>query len=172
MYFYKIKSIWKLKICFCDFCKKFCFSFSTWSILNPFFCKLGQKTAIFRGFTKLLDEAPVSICLFFCPSNGLSVFRAVRGIKVQKTVQDEQYILHPSNGISKDQYSIWSWFLVKMISPGVFFFFFKTLIFWVVRGIKGQKMAQNDKKFCLSCFISQEQYMYDFNLWYTCVKKW
>ena len=137
---------------------------------EPIFLQLGQKTAIFRGFTKLLDEAPVSICHFFCPSNGLSVFRAVRGIKVQKTVQDEQYILHPSNGISKDQYSIWSWFLVKMISPGVFFFFFKTLIFWVVRGIKGQKMAQNDKKFCLSCFISQEQYMYDFNLWYTCVK--
>ena len=73
---------------------------------EPIFLQLGQKTAIFRGFTKLLDEAPVSICHFFCPSNGLSVFRAVRGIKVQKIVQDEQYILHPSHGISQDQYSI------------------------------------------------------------------
>ena len=38
-----------------------------------------------------------------------------------------------------------------------FFSFFKTLIFWVVRGVKGQKVAQNDKKF-LSPLISQESY--------------
>ena len=35
-----------------------------------------------------------------------------------------------------------------MISPDVFFFyFFKILIFWVVRGKKGQKIVQNEKKF-------------------------
>ena len=45
-----------------------------------------------------------------------------------------------------------------MISPGLFFHFFKILIFWVVNGLKGQKMAQNDKKFCLLHFISQESY--------------
>ena len=33
-----------------------------------------------------------------------------------------------------------------IISPGVFFHFFKNLIFWVVRWEKGQKMAQNEKK--------------------------
>ena len=41
-----------------------------------------------------------------------------------------------------------------IISLGVFFFFFhffKILIFWVVRGVKGQKTVQNDKK--------QEPYM-------------
>ena len=32
-----------------------------------------------------------------------------------------------------------------MISPG-FFSFFVILIFWVVKGVKGQKMVQNDKK--------------------------
>ena len=37
--------------------------------------------------------------------------------------------------------------------------FSKILIFWVVRGIKGQKTVQNDKRFCLSCCISHGLYM-------------
>ena len=36
------------------------------------------------------------------------------------------------------------------------FHFFKILIFRVVRGVKRAKMVQNEKIFCLSCFISQE----------------
>ena len=32
-----------------------------------------------------------------------------------------------------------------MISPGAFFHFFKTLVFWVVSELKGQKMSQTDK---------------------------
>ena len=55
------------------------------------------------------------------------------------------------------------WFLVYlckiMISSGVFFHFFKILIFSVVRRVKGQKMAQNDKGFCLSHSSSQEPYL-------------
>ena len=39
-----------------------------------------------------------------------------------------------------------------------FFYFFKTLIFWIVRGVKGQKIAQNDKKSCLPCLIYQKPY--------------
>ena len=46
-----------------------------------------------------------------------------------------------------------------MISPGVFFQFFKILIFHVVRGVKGQKAVQNDKKFCPSRLISQKPYI-------------
>ena len=46
-----------------------------------------------------------------------------------------------------------------MISPGVFLMFLKTLIFEVVREVKGQKMVQNVKKFCLLCFIFQEPYI-------------
>ena len=37
--------------------------------------------------------------------------------------------------------------------------FFKVLIFWVVNGVKGQKMAQNEKKLCLLHPISQEPYI-------------
>ena len=39
----------------------------------------------------------------------------------------------------------------RIISPGVFYIFFQVLIFGVVNGVKGQKMAQNDK--------SQEAYI-------------
>ena len=46
------------------------------------------------------------------------------------------------------------------------FHFFKILIFLVVRGIRDQKMIQNDKKFCLLHSISQEPYM----TWLSCVK--
>ena len=45
------------------------------------------------------------------------------------------------------------------MSPGVFFFFFKILIFRAFRGVKRQKMVQNDKKLCPSRFISQELYI-------------
>ena len=38
-------------------------------------------------------------------------------------------------------------------------FFFKTLIFRIVGEIKGQKMAQNDKRFCLSHSLSPEAYI-------------
>ena len=40
-----------------------------------------------------------------------------------------------------------------MISTGDFFHFFKILIFWVVRGIKRQKMVQNDKKLCHTPYL-------------------
>ena len=46
-----------------------------------------------------------------------------------------------------------------------FFYFFKILIFQVVWGIKGLKMIQNDKKFCLTCSMSQEPYI----IWLSCM---
>ena len=46
----------------------------------------------------------------------------------------------------------------KIITPGVFFDF-KILIFQVVRGLKEQKMAKNDKNFCLLHLIFQEPYI-------------
>ena len=48
-----------------------------------------------------------------------------------------------------------------MISP--FFHDF----FWVVTGVKVQKMAQNNKK---SCSYLRNCTLYDCHLWYTCVK--
>ena len=54
-----------------------------------------------------------------------------------------------------------------------FFFFFLILIFWAVRGVKGIKIAPNEKLPLHPLHaISQEQYSvaYDHGFWYTCVK--
>ena len=66
-----------------------------------------------------------------------------------------------SRSISKEWYIssfvVHKWKMI--ISPGIFFYFFKILIFWVVRRVKRQMMAQNDKKLRPLDFISQEPYM-------------
>ena len=51
-------------------------------------------------------------------------------------------------------------YVCKMIiSSGVFSIFLKSLIFWVHRGVKGQKTVQNDKTLCLLHSISQDPYI-------------
>ena len=57
-----------------------------------------------------------------------------------------------------------------MISLGVFFFIFSKFWFSGLLNSGGCKMIQNEKKICLLCFTSQESYIYDFHLWYSCVK--
>ena len=77
------------------------------------------------------------------------IFWAVRGVKGQKIAQNEKRKLHLSCAISQEQYSIWSWFsysCIKWWYLQAFFHFFEILIFLVFRGLKGQKMVQNDKK--------------------------
>ena len=77
-----------------------------------------------------------------------------------------------SCSISWEQYSILLWFLLHLCKMmnfwytcekwwylHIFFSCFQNFYFLVVSGVKGQKMAQNDKKFYLSCFISQEPYI-------------
>ena len=74
-------------------------------------------------------------------------------VKGQKMVQnDKKFCL--LCWVSQEPYLIWLLFMVymcKMIFLGIFFFFhfFKISIFRVVSGVKGQKVVQNDKKFCL-----------------------
>ena len=48
--------------------------------------------------------------------------------------------------ISQELYIIWSSFVVNHNISRGFLYFFKTLIFSVVRTVKGQKMAHHDKK--------------------------
>ena len=69
------------------------------------------------------------------------------------------------NSISQEPYIMWLSFVVdkcKIIPPG-FFSFFQNFDF-LVSGIKGQKMAQNDKNFCLLHLISQES-LFIVHLW-------
>ena len=51
------------------------------------------------------------------------------------------------------------------------FFNFKILIFQLVKRLKGQKMAQNDKNSCLLHLIFQEPCIIYLHLWYTCIYK-
>ena len=65
--------------------------------------------------------------------------------------------------ISQEPYIIWLSFMVHIckmiIFSSVLFIFSKILIFWILKGLKGQKMVQNDKRFCLLHAISQEPYI-------------
>ena len=72
------------------------------------------------------------------------------------------------HAISKEQYSIWSWFLVHLckmmiphlckmiILPGIFFSFSKVWFFRLLGGCKCKKMVQNDKKLCPLRLMYQE----------------
>ena len=75
------------------------------------------------------------------------IFRVHRGAKWQKTVQNDK-IFCLSRTLSQKPYIIWLSFTVQMhkmiISPGVFF---SVKFFQVVKGLKGQKIAQNVKSF-------------------------
>ena len=96
------------------------------------------------------------------------IFWVVRRVKVQKIVQNDKKICL-SHFMSHEPHIIWLSFVVHKfkvtISPRAFsIFFFKILIFRVVRGVKGQKMAQNDKKLCQLClFISGPIYYMNFS---------
>ena len=73
--------------------------------------------------------------------------------------------------ISQERYIIWSSFAVhkcKMIvSVGTFFYFFKILIFWVVRRVKGQKWPKMTKN-CPLFFIFQEPYIISWFMVHIC----
>ena len=86
------------------------------------------------------------------------IFWVVEGVKGQKIVQnDKKFCL--SSSTSQEPYIISLSFMLHLhkmiISPGVFFYFFKIFIFWGVRGVKRQKLVQDDTKFCLLHSISQ-----------------
>ena len=61
--------------------------------------------------------------------------------------------------IYQKSYIMWLSFMLhlcKMMIIQVFFIFFKILILWIFRGVKGQKKVQNGKKLGLLHSISQE----------------
>ena len=76
------------------------------------------------------------------------------------TQNDKKFCLLHS--IPQEPYIIWLSFMIHThlqnddIFRCFFFHFLKILISWFHRRVKGQKIVQNDKKFCLLCSISQE----------------
>ena len=85
------------------------------------------------------------ILLFLCDDTNHLYMSLFQSVCLLRTISQESYIM-------------WSWFLVHMckmmISPAFFFISFLILIFQAVMRAEGQKMVQNDKKFCVSLHIS------------------
>ena len=104
------------------------------------------------------DNISRSFFLFF----KILIFWVVRGVKGQKMAQNEKKLCL-SCSISQEPYIIWFLFMVHLckmiISPGVFFFFSKFWFSGLLKGVKGQKIVQNVKKFCLLRSISQGPYI-------------
>ena len=72
--------------------------------------------------------------------------------------------------ISQEQCIMWSSFMVHVSKDKIsrhFLYFFQILIFRVISGVKGWKMAQNEKK-----TILRKHTLYDRDFWYTRVKWW
>ena len=68
--------------------------------------------------------------------------------------------LYFRNHISYDFHLCYTCMYERIISRGILFIFFKILIFGIIKRVaKGQKVAQNDKKVCLSHSVSQEPYI-------------
>ena len=71
---------------------------------------------------------------------------------------------------SQEPYIMWSSFMVHVSKDKIFrhfLYFFQILIFRVISGVKGWKMAQNKKK-----TILRKHTVYDCDFWYTRVKWW
>ena len=57
-------------------------------------------------------------------------------------------------------------------TSGCFFYFFKMLVFWVVRGVGSKRLKKGPKwrkEVCLIPYLRNST-SYDFRFWYTCVK--
>ena len=95
-------------------------------------------------------------------------FLGYRGVKGQKTVQNVKKfcLLH---SISQEPYVIWLSYMVHIckmiISSGVFIVFSKFWFSGSIRGIKGQKMVQNDV--CCAPYLWNHT---SYDLWCKCLK--
>ena len=111
-------------------------------------------------------------CYHYFHNKTIVIHEVVTDNKI--TVQNDKTFFLPCS-ISPKTYIIWLPFVVHKckirISSGVFFYFFKFLIFWI-RSIKVWKMVQNDKKLCCACcaLYLRNHISFDLHLWYTWVK--
>ena len=116
----------------------------------------------------------VHICKMIISSGVLFIFpkfwfsRSIGGQKGKKwSRMTKNYVCCTPYLRNHTSYDCHLWCKCVKLYLQVFFFYFKILIFWVVMGLKGQKMAQNDKKFCLTLYL-RNCTSYDCDFWYTC----
>ena len=126
-------------------------------------CKI-KSPGVFCLFCVVCVSACVCVCFFFFFE--ILIFWAVF-VKGQKNSPKWKITTTSvTHHISQEQYSIWSWYLQGS--------FFEIFFFRAVRegGVKGQKIAENEK-FHPSCTIylrNSIAYGHDFS--YTCVKQY
>ena len=89
-----------------------------------------------------------------------SVVMCVKGQKIAQTgkIKIMSVLNHISGTVSTDHdfwYAYVKWFNITRC----IFHFFKIFVFQIVSEVKGQRMAQNDKAFCLLSSISLELYI-------------
>ena len=101
------------------------------------------------------------------------IFWVHRAVKRQKMVQNDKKLCLLCS-ISQEPYIMWLLFMVQMckmiISPGIFFNI-KILIFYIVKGLKEQKMAQMAKISVHCTLYFRNHISYGLHLWYTCMYK-
>ena len=98
-------------------------------------------------------------CKFFVKITFTAFFSRLflKAKKKLSKMKNENYVHHAPYLRNSVAYNYDFWYTcVKWWYLQAFFIFLKNLIYWVVSGVKGQNMAQNDKKLCLLCLISQE----------------
>ena len=108
-----------------------------------YLCKMIISSGIFSIFLKIL------------------IFWVHRGVKGQKTVQNDKKLsvaLHIAGIIHHNMIVIYG-VNVQNDSISRCFFNVKILTFQVVKGLKGQKMAEYVENFCLSYLIFQEPHI-------------
>ena len=131
---------------------------------NCFSCFISQEPHImWLSFMVPMCKMIISLVFFlifnflFFHLFKILIFWVVRGVKGQKWSKSTKYLSITLDISGNIHFMIVIYVhMCKMImSPGVFSVF-QNFNFWVVSGVKEQKMAKNNIKFCLSCFISQE----------------
>ena len=127
---------------------------------------------IWLSFIVHMCKIIVSVGIFFIFSKFL-FFGCAREVKVEKMVQNDKKILSVVLSISGTIHHM----IVIYITPvqndnisGQFFYFFKILIFWVVREVKGQKWSKMIKYSvcCTPCLRNHTSC--NCRLWYAFVK--
>ena len=117
-----------------------------------------------------------SISMHFLHFYKILTFLVVTGVKGQKKAQNNIKFC-PLHSISQEPCIKWLSFMVHIykmiISSGVFFFFFfwfKILIFWLHRWVKGQKQSRMIKNSVCRTLFLRNHTSYDCHLWCKCIK--
>ena len=101
-------------------------------------------------------------------------FQVNGGAKEQKMAWNDNYVCHTPYLHKHTSYDhVFCYTSLKWWHLQMFFFVFSILCFsgLLEGGVTGQKMAQNDKKFCLTLYFRNCTW-YDCVFSYTCVKWW